>query len=91
MRRTLRYGAGVRGAQSLVLAGKALALMEGRPQVSFDDIGRVAAPALRHRLLRSFEGEAEGVRTDAVVEALLAAVPRRPARVEAEAAEMKAG
>ena len=44
----------------------------------------VAKPALRHRLIRSFEGEADGVTTDAVVDALLAAVPARPDRVEAE-------
>ncbi len=80
----LRYGAGVRGAQSLVLAAKAVALCEGRPHVSFEDIKRVAKPALRHRLIRSFEGEAEGIATDGVVDALLVAVPARPVHVEAE-------
>jgi len=80
----LRYGAGVRGAQSLVLAAKAVALCEGRANVSFEDVKRVAKPALRHRLIRSFEGEAEGTTTDAVIDALLAAVGTRPASVEAE-------
>ena len=75
---------GVRGGQSLVLAAKAVALCEGRANVSFDDVKRVAKPALRHRLIRSFDGEAEGITTDAVVDALLAAVPTRPASVEAE-------
>jgi MoxR-like ATPase len=83
-RRSLRYGAGVRGAQSLVLAAKAVALCEGRANVSFEDIKRVAKPSLRHRLIRSFEGEAEGTTTDAVIDALLGTVPTRPANVEAE-------
>jgi MoxR-like ATPase len=84
VRRGLRYGAGVRGAQSLVLASKAVALCEGRAHVSFADIAKVAKPALRHRMIRSFEGEADGIATDAVVDALLASVPTRPANVEAE-------
>jgi MoxR-like ATPase len=83
-RRALRYGAGVRGAQSLVLAAKAVALCVGRANVSFEDVKRVAKPALRHRLIRSFEGEAEGTTTDAVIDALLASVGTRPASVEAE-------
>ena len=83
-KRGLRYGAGVRGAQSLVLASKAVALCEGRANVSFADIAKVAKPALRHRMIRSFEGEADGITTDAVVDALLAAVPTRSANVEAE-------
>jgi len=83
-RRALRFGAGVRGAQSLVLAAKAVALCAGRPQVSFDDVQAVAKPALRHRMIRSFEGEADGTTTDAVVDALLAQVAVRPAGVEAE-------
>jgi MoxR-like ATPase len=84
VRRALRYGAGVRGAQALVLAAKAAALCEGRANVSFEDVKRVAKPALRHRLIRSFEGEADGTATDAVIDALLASVPARPAAVEAE-------
>ncbi|MEB2313563.1 MAG: AAA family ATPase [Sorangiineae bacterium] len=83
VRRALRFGAGVRGAQSLVLAGKAMALFEGRAHVAFADIARVAPAVLRHRLIRSFEGEADGVTTDQVIEALLAAVPTRPEPVEA--------
>jgi MoxR-like ATPase len=84
VKRALRYGAGVRGAQSLVLGAKAVALCEGRPHVSFADIAKVAKPALRHRMIRSFEGEADGIATDAVIDALLAQVPTRPANVEAE-------
>jgi MoxR-like ATPase len=83
-RRALRFGAGVRGAQSLVLSAKAVALCEGRAHVAFADVARVAKPALRHRLIRSFEGEADGISTDAVVDAILACTPQRPDRVEAE-------
>jgi len=86
VKRSLRYGAGVRGAQSLVLAAKAVALCEGRANVSFADIVGVAKPALRHRIIRSFEGEADGVSTDTVIDALLASVPTRPPNVDAERA-----
>ena len=86
VRRSVRFGAGVRGGQSLVLAGKAIALLEGRPQVSFDDVKRAAAPVLRHRILRSFEGEADGVTTDRVVAELLARVEQLPAHVAHAAA-----
>ncbi|MBM4358047.1 MAG: AAA family ATPase [Deltaproteobacteria bacterium] len=82
VKRALRFGAGVRGAQSLVLASKAAAVLGGRANVAFADIARVAKPVLRHRLLRSFEGEADGVTTDRVVEALLEHVPQRPPAVE---------
>lgn len=81
VRRSVRFGAGVRGGQSLVLAGKAIALLEGRPQVSFDDVRKAAKPVLRHRILRSFEGEADGITTDRVVEALLGQVPTLPDNV----------
>ncbi|HKY38570.1 MAG TPA: AAA family ATPase [Polyangiaceae bacterium] len=81
VRRSVRYGAGVRGGQSLVLAGKAIALLEGRGQVSFDDVRRAAAPVLRHRILRSFEGEADGVTTDRVVSELIKSVETLPASV----------
>ncbi len=86
VKKAIRYGAAVRGAQSLVLAAKAVALCEGRAHVSFADIAKVARPALRHRIIRSFEGEADGVTTDATIDALLAAVPTRPANVEREGA-----
>ncbi|MBI4704188.1 MAG: AAA family ATPase [Deltaproteobacteria bacterium] len=82
VKQALRYGAGVRGAQSLVLAAKAVALLDGRAHVSFADIQKVVGPVLRHRLIRSFEGEADGIATDRVTEALVAEVPARPERVE---------
>jgi MoxR-like ATPase len=82
VKRAVRYGAGVRGAQSLVLAGKAVALMQGRGQVSFADVTRTAKPVLRHRILRSFEGEADGISVDQVIDELVASVPARPDAVE---------
>lgn len=82
VKRAIRYGAGVRGAQSLVLASKAVSLLEGRAHVSFGDVQRVAKPVLRHRLIRSFEGEADGVTTDQVVDELVKTVGTRPDNVE---------
>ena len=82
VKRGLRFGAGVRGAQSLVLAAKAVALLDGRAHVALADLQRVSKPVLRHRLIRSFEGEADGITTDQVVEALVAAVPARPDAVQ---------
>ncbi len=70
----VRYGGSPRGAQALVLAGKINALMEGRYNVSTDDVRAVALPALRHRVIRNFEGEAEGISSDAVVRSVLDAV-----------------
>ena len=72
----------MRGAQSLVLAAKAVALLDGRAHVAFADVSRVARPVLRHRLIRSFEGEAEGLDVEQVIEGLLAAVPARSADVD---------
>src|SRR2546425_1716468 len=70
--RLVRYGASPRGAQALVLGAKVKALAEGRYNVSAEDIKALAAPALRHRIILNFEGEAEGVDTDTLVEQLVA-------------------
>ena len=67
----VRYGASPRGAQALLLAGKVAALLDGRPNVSFADLEDAALPALRHRVIRNFEGEAEGVTTCTIVEAVV--------------------
>jgi MoxR-like ATPase len=72
--RYVRYGASPRAAQALVLAGKIQALNRGQAFVSIDDIRSVALPALRHRILLNFEGEADEVDTDAIVTELLASV-----------------
>ena len=66
-RRFIRYGASPRGAQALVLGAKVRALTEGRFNVSVDDLRALAAPALRHRIILNFEGEAEGVDTDVLI------------------------
>src|SRR5262249_48302971 len=66
--RYVRYGVSPRAAQALVLAGKIQALIRGQAFVSVDDIRSVAMPALRHRLLLNFEGEADEVSTDTIVE-----------------------
>ena len=71
VKRYVRYGASPRAAQALVLGGKIQALNRGQAFVSIDDIRAVALPALRHRLLLNFEGEADEVSTDAIVEELL--------------------
>ena len=70
----VRYGGSPRGAQALVTAGKINALLDGRFNVSIDDIRAVAMPSLRHRIILNFEGEAEGITTEAVVRAILDAV-----------------
>jgi MoxR-like ATPase len=70
----VRYGGSPRGAQALVTAGKIGALLDGRFNVSIDDIRGVALPALRHRIILNFEGEAEGITTEAVVRAILDSV-----------------
>ncbi|MBL9018305.1 MAG: MoxR family ATPase [Myxococcales bacterium] len=69
----LRYGASPRGLQAVILAAKIRALLQGRYAVSIDDIRHVAPPALRHRLIMNFEGEAEGVRPDAIIAEILKA------------------
>ncbi len=74
VRRFVRCGASPRGLQALLLAAKATALLEGRYNVAYDDLRAVALPALRHRLLLNFEGQAEGVAPDEVVGEVLAAV-----------------
>ena len=63
----IRYGASPRGAQALVLGAKVRALTEGRFNVSIEDLRALAAPALRHRIILNFEGEAEGVDADTLV------------------------
>ncbi len=75
----VRYGAGPRGGQALLLGAKALALFDGRYNVSFDDIAAIAPAALRHRLLLNFEGQAEGISPDDIIADLVRAVPRDPA------------
>ena len=70
----VRYGGSPRGVQALVAAGKISALLDGRFNVAIDDIRAAAIPALRHRVILNFEGEAEGITTEAVIRSILDAV-----------------
>jgi len=71
----LRVGASPRAAQAIELASKVRALLDGRTHVAFEDVRAVAVPALRHRVILNFEGEAEGVGTDDVVRRVLDETP----------------
>lgn len=82
--RYCRYGSSPRGAQSLITAGKVYALLNGRFNVSKEDLKKAAKPALRHRLLLNFEAEADGMTADRVVDQVISAVEagdRDPIRV----------
>ncbi len=73
-KRSIRFGASPRAAQAIILASKIHAVLNGRVNVAFDDVRRVALPALRHRLILSYEAEAKGITADRVVAELLSAV-----------------
>jgi MoxR-like ATPase len=79
VRRFVRYGSSPRGAQAVLLAAKIRALFDGRFAASVDDVRAVAHPALRHRILLNFEGEAEGIKTDQVIDAIVKSVPEAKA------------
>ena len=72
----VRFGSSPRGVQAIVLAAKVRAMLDERYHVSFEDIAKSALPALRHRLLLNFEGQAEGIQTDDVLADILKNVPR---------------
>jgi MoxR-like ATPase len=72
----VRYGASPRGGQALILGSKITALFAGRYNVSFEDVVAVAPAALRHRLLLNFEGQAAGIRADAVIANLIEHIDR---------------
>jgi MoxR-like ATPase len=74
VRRAVRWGAGPRAGQALILGAKAHALLSGRAAVSPDDIRRVTRPVLRHRVLPSFAGEAEGITAERVIDEVLARI-----------------
>jgi MoxR-like ATPase len=79
----VRVGASPRAAQAITLASKVRALLDGRFHVSFQDIKDVVVPAMRHRIILNFEGEAEGITTDMVLEKV---VSETPTAVEEEVA-----
>ena len=71
----LRFGASPRAAQALTLAGKVHALLDGRASVGIEDVRRAVLPAMRHRCLLNFEGEAEGMSTDEVLQNIIETLP----------------
>ncbi len=73
----MKWGAGPRAGQALLLGGKANALLDGRAAVALEDIQAVALPVLRHRMLLNFQAEADGIDADEIVSRLLEAVPAR--------------
>ena len=79
VKKYVRYGGSPRGAQAIVLGAKIHALLDGRFNVAYSDVQAVAPPALRHRVILNFEGEAEGISTDSVVRAILAETRTEPA------------
>jgi MoxR-like ATPase len=73
----LRWGSSPRGAQTLALAAKVRALLEGRYNVSFEDVRRVYLPAMRHRVILNFEAQAESIDTDRVLLEILELLPEK--------------
>jgi MoxR-like ATPase len=73
----IRWGASPRAAQTVALASKVRALLDGRYNVSFEDVHRTYLPALRHRIILNFEAQAEGIEPDTVLLKLLEDVPQK--------------
>jgi MoxR-like ATPase len=71
----VKWGAGLRASQALILGSKARALMQGRHHVSVKDVQALSRPILRHRVIPNFYAEAEGITADRIVEQLLDEVP----------------
>ncbi len=70
-KRYVRYGGSPRALQAMILGGKIMALLDGRYNVAFKDVKTAALPALRHRLILNFDGEAEGISPDAIIASVL--------------------
>ncbi|MBT3292440.1 MAG: AAA family ATPase, partial [Victivallales bacterium] len=75
VREKVKWGAGSRASQALILAGKAKALLEGRYNVACEDVRALASPVLRHRVITNFHADAEGITSDDIVSQLLETVP----------------
>ena len=71
MQKYLAWGAGPRASQALILAGKAHAVLDGRTHVTPEDVQQVVHPVLRHRLIPNFNAEADGIRSDDLIDLLL--------------------
>lgn len=70
VKKYVRYGASLRGAQAIMMTARVYALMAGRYNAVYDDVKAVAKGALRHRIFLNFEGMADGVTVDQIIEAL---------------------
>jgi MoxR-like ATPase len=77
----VKWGAGLRGSQALVLGAKARALMQGRYHVSIKDIHALAKPILRHRIVTNFYAESERITSDTIIDRLIEAVPAPASRM----------
>jgi MoxR-like ATPase len=77
----VQWGAGPRASLYMILGGKARAILRGRYHVTTEDIDAVAYPVLRHRIITTFNAEAEGIKSDQIIERLLKSVPRRTEQV----------
>ena len=75
VKKLVDWGAGPRAGQYLIAGAKAMAAMDGRPNVTTDDVRKVAIPVLRHRLATNFQAQAEGMATENIIEKLVAEVP----------------
>ncbi|MBX2851762.1 MAG: MoxR family ATPase [Phycisphaeraceae bacterium] len=75
IKRWLLWGAGPRGGQALIMAAKTRAALQGRPEVSIEDLHAMAVPVLRHRLVINYNAEAEGETTDSVIKRLIDTIP----------------
>ncbi len=76
--RFVRFGSSPRGVQALVLAAKVRAMLQERYHVAFEDLAQSYLPALRHRVLLNFEGQAEGISSDDVLKQILEVTPKTP-------------
>jgi len=79
-KRYVRYGGSPRGLQAMILAGKIMALLDGRYNVALRDIRAALLPALRHRIILNFDGEAEGISPDSVLQSVLDETPEEEPR-----------
>jgi MoxR-like ATPase len=71
----VKWGAGLRASQAMILGAKARALMNGRHHVSLKDVQALAPPILRHRVITNFYAESERINTDGIITRLLESVP----------------
>jgi len=74
--RFVRFGASPRGVQAVVISGKVRAMLDGRYHVSYDDVVDSCLPAMRHRIILNFEGQAEGITNDDVLRQVVEVTPR---------------